>query len=68
MPFLPKFNITNNITAALVKIERTRGFLEAARLSDEWIAKMQAKTLILCPVSGLTILTILSKNRQDGQV
>lgn len=47
MPFLPKFNITNNITAALVKIERTRGFLEAARLSDEWIAKMQAKTLIL---------------------
>jgi len=47
MSFLPKFNITNNITAALVKIERTRGFLEAARLSDEWIAKMQAKTLIL---------------------
>ena len=41
MPFIPKFNITNNVTAALVKIERTRGFLEAARLSDEWIAKMQ---------------------------
>lgn len=47
MPFTPKFNITNNVTAALVKIERTRGFLEAARLSDEWIAKMQAKTFIL---------------------
>ena len=47
MPFIPKFNITNNVTAALVKIERTRGFLEAARLSDEWIAKMQAKTFIL---------------------
>lgn len=47
MSFIPKFIITNNITAALVKIERTRGFLEAARLSNEWIAKMQAKTLIL---------------------
>lgn len=47
MSFIPKFNITNNITADLVKIERTRGFLEAARLSDEWIAKMQARTLIL---------------------
>lgn len=47
MSFTPKFNITNAITASLVKIERTRGFLDAARLSDEWIAKMQAKTLIL---------------------
>lgn len=47
MSFSPKFSITNTLTAALVKIERTRGFLEGARLSDEWIAKMQAKTLIL---------------------
>lgn len=47
MSFAPKFTITNNIAAALVKIERTRGFLEAARLSEDWIAKMQAKTLIL---------------------
>ncbi len=47
MSLTPKFNITNTITAALVKIERTRGFLEAAQLSDEWIAKMQAKTFIL---------------------
>ncbi len=47
MSFSPNFNITNNITAALVKIERARGFLEAARLSEEWIFKMQAKALIL---------------------
>lgn len=47
MSFSPKFTITNNITAALVQIERTRGFLEAAQLSDEWIAKTQAKNLIL---------------------
>ena len=47
MSFTPKFNITNNVTAALVKIERARGFLEAAHLSEEWILKMQAKALIL---------------------
>lgn len=47
MNFIPKFTTSHTITAALVKIERARGFLEAARLSDEWIAKMQAKTLIL---------------------
>lgn len=47
MVFVPKFNITNSITSSLVKIERARGFLEAARLSEEWIAKMQAKALIL---------------------
>jgi len=45
--FKPKFTITNKLTASLVKIERTRGFLDAARLSDTWIAKMQAKSLIL---------------------
>jgi Fic family protein len=47
MNFIPAFTITHSITADLVKIERARGFLEAARLSDEWVAKMQAKTLIL---------------------
>lgn len=47
MNFIPKFTITHTITAALVRIERARGFLEAARLSDEWIAKIQAETLIL---------------------
>ncbi len=47
MGFIPKFEITHNITASLVKIERARGFLEAARLSEEWIEKMQAKALIL---------------------
>ena len=47
MAFLAKFTITNPITSALAKIERARGFLEAAHLSQEWIAKMQAKALIL---------------------
>jgi Fic family protein len=41
------FTITNAITAALTRIERTRGFLEAARLSEEWLSGMQARALIL---------------------
>lgn len=47
MTFLPHFTITNTITAALTKIERARGFLEAAKLSEDWIANMQTRALIL---------------------
>ncbi len=43
----PKFTITNSIANTLTAIERARGFLEAATLSDEWVAKMQNKALIL---------------------
>jgi Fic family protein len=45
--FKPKFTITNSIANTLTTIERVRGFLEAATLSDEWVAKMQNKALIL---------------------
>ena len=45
--FKPKFSITNSIANTLTTIERVRGFLEAATLSDEWVAKMQNKALIL---------------------
>jgi len=41
------FTITNAITAALTRIERARGFLEAARLSKEWLSGMQARALVL---------------------
>src|SRR5690348_16074328 len=47
MPFDPKFTITLSLATTLNSIERTRGFLEAAKLSDDWIAKMQARALIL---------------------
>jgi cell filamentation protein, protein adenylyltransferase len=47
MPFSPKFTITNATASALTAIERTRGFLEAAQLSSDWIAKMQARALVL---------------------
>jgi Fic family protein len=45
--FQPKFTITNTITSALTKIERARGFLDAAKLSADWIAEMQHRALVL---------------------
>jgi Fic family protein len=47
MAFSPQFKITNTITTALTKIERARGFLEAAKLSEDWIAEMQNRALVL---------------------
>ncbi len=47
MPFNPKFSISISIANALTAIERTRGFLEAAQLSQDWIEKMQARALVL---------------------
>ncbi len=44
--FEPKFTITNRMTAAITQIERARGFLEAARLSDDWVRDMGAEALI----------------------
>lgn len=43
----PKFTISNSITSALTKIERARGFLEAAKLSEDWVLQMQNRALIL---------------------
>jgi Fic family protein len=47
MPFNPNFTITIPIASSLNAIERTRGFLEAATLSKDWISKTQARALIL---------------------
>ncbi len=46
-PFKPRFTITNRITAGLTAIERARGFLEAATLSDDWVREMGRRALIL---------------------
>ncbi len=43
----PIFAITNAVTSALTRIERARGFLQAARLSDDWLAGMQQRALVL---------------------
>jgi len=42
----PTFTITNRMTAAITRIERARGFLEAAHLSDDWVRDMSAEALI----------------------
>ena len=43
----PIFTITNRITAWLTRIERARGFLEAATLSEAWVREMGRRALIL---------------------
>ena len=45
--FEPIFTITNRITAGLTRIERARGFLEAATLSETWVRGMGRRALIL---------------------
>lgn len=47
MPFNPKYTITPRINKALVEIERVRGFLDAIKLNDDWIADLQKRALIL---------------------
>lgn len=43
----PKFTITNTVTVALTRIERARGFLEAATLSEDWVRAMGEQALVL---------------------
>ena len=47
MALKPKYTITPKINKALMEIERVRGFLDAVKLKDDWIADMQKKALIL---------------------
>ncbi len=47
MSFAPQFTIAHPITAALTRIERARGFLEAAKLSGDWIRRMSERALVL---------------------
>ena len=43
----PIFTITNRITAGLTRIERARGFLEAAMLPENWVREMGNRALVL---------------------
>ena len=47
MSFQPRFTISNPITASLTRVERARGFLDAAKLSEEWIRRMGERALVL---------------------
>ncbi len=46
-PFDPQFSITNAVTRDLTVIERARGFFAAATLSEDWIAQMSERALLL---------------------
>lgn len=46
MAFQPNYSISNKTTNALTIIERSRGFLEAAKLSDVWLENMQNQALV----------------------
>ena len=39
--FDPKFQITNVMTADLSRIDQARGFLDATKLSEEWLGAME---------------------------
>lgn len=43
----PQFIITNTITRGLAQIERARGFLEAAQLSEDCVRSMSERALLL---------------------
>jgi Fic family protein len=45
--FTPTFTITSRITDGLTRIERARGFLEAATLSEDWVREMGNRALVL---------------------
>lgn len=45
--FSPRYIITDEIAQSLTAIERARGFLEAAKLSDSWVKQMSDRALLL---------------------
>ena len=45
--FQPSFRISNRVTAGLTRVERARGFLDAAKLSEDWLATMRSRALLL---------------------
>ena len=47
MNFKPKYTITDAIANGLTVIERARGFLQAATISDEWVKAMAKRALLL---------------------
>lgn len=45
--FRPEFQITNDIAKDLTTIERVRGFLQVATLSEQWVKSMSERALLL---------------------
>jgi hypothetical protein len=70
--FEPKFHITHRITTDLTLIERARGFLEAAALSEEWVREMGHRALILeahhtTHIEGTRLTLEQSKRLMEGK-
>lgn len=47
MSFHPSFTISNRVAAGLTRIERARGFLDAATLSEAWVREMGRRAMVL---------------------
>ena len=62
MSFAPRFAITNSMTAGLTRIERARGFLDAAHLSDDWIRALLLEAHHTTHIEG-TQLTLTQAER-----
>ncbi|MBI3618250.1 MAG: hypothetical protein HY210_08570, partial [Candidatus Omnitrophica bacterium] len=64
------FDFAQGWRKALVEIERVRGFLDAVKLKDDWIADMQKKALILESHHSTHIEGTVSSLRQanKGQI
>ena len=43
----PRFSRTEGKCQALTEIERARGFLDAATLTDEWVDAMRSRAFLL---------------------
>ena len=72
MVFNPKYTITPRINKALIEIEWVRGFLDAVKLKDDWIADMQKKALILeshhsTHIEGAALNLEQAKNILEGR-
>jgi len=72
MNFNPRFQITNKMANDLTQIERVKGFLEAAVLSEDWISEMQNRALVLeahytTHIEGTTLTLEQSEQLLAGQ-
>jgi len=70
--FKPQFSITHRTANALTDIERARGFLEAATLSSQWLAKMQNQILVreahyTTHIEGTQLTLTQSRQIWEGQ-
>ena len=76
-PFSPQYTLTPRLQRQLLAVERTRGFLDAVRLNDDWLAEVRYTTRVKDALSSVQIegnsLTFesafeLSRNRPQREL